>query len=316
MPTTTAGQQPGNAAHGREAASHQGSAAKRTETIRVVSWNVAYRGLVDAAIQAAFLKRLAPDLVLLQDINQSSLHVLQSEGGFEWLKRSSPPPPPISRGRSSLCAIGGSLNVQFLSLRGPFKEGLPERVLVATTRIAGTKVAAASYYAPPGVSWHASKPAQAVEFAKWLKRVELPVVFGADANTPAVDHPDFSMTRTHWNSGMHQLHGKPGDDLLFGPGKIHALTDALRTWLGHGPDRMAQIRAETLHGCGPLEVSYKTGARKGFSGNPRRYDSVWASGHFAVEDVQYLYRESLEARSDHAAVVVDLCFRSGRQAGF
>ena len=49
------------------------------------------------------------------------------------------------------------------------------------------------------------------------------MLLGADANTPLIDAVDFAATRTHWHTGGRRLNGEPGDDLLFGPDKIHPL---------------------------------------------------------------------------------------------
>lgn len=51
---------------------------------------------------------------------------------------------------------------------------------------------------------------------------------GADANTPLIDAVDLAETRTHCRSSSRRLNGEPGDELLFGPGKIHPLEDRLR----------------------------------------------------------------------------------------
>jgi hypothetical protein len=64
--------------------------------------------------------------------------------------------------------------------------------------------------------------------ARWPAAQRGPVLLGADANTPLIDAADFAATRTHWHSGSRRLNGEPGDDLLFGPAKIHPLQD--RPW--------------------------------------------------------------------------------------
>jgi hypothetical protein len=61
--------------------------------------------------------------------------------------------------------------------------------------------------------------------------------WGADANTPLIDAVDFAATRTHWHTGSRGLRGEPGDDLLFGPGKIHPLDDACGGGLPITPQR-------------------------------------------------------------------------------
>jgi hypothetical protein len=72
------------------------------------------------------------------------------------------------------------------------------------------------------VNWRIAKARQAVAVAvaRWLSAQPGPVLLGADANTPLIDAVNFADTRTHWHTGNRCLNGEPGDDLLFGPGKI------------------------------------------------------------------------------------------------
>lgn len=89
-----------------------------------------------------------------------------------------------------------------------------------------------------------------------------------------------------------------------GPGHVHGLEDALRRWLAEHPDELEAIRR--ARPSGPLALSHRTGRRKNHPGTDRRFDSIWVSKHFQVDAVDYLYERSVEAGSDHAAVVVDL----------
>jgi hypothetical protein len=130
------------------------------------------------------------------------------------------------------------------------------------------------------------------------------VLFGADANTPLVDALDFARTRTHWQTGGAHLHGEPGDDLLFGPGKRHALDDALRRWFAWHPDDAAALDASVPDG--PLAVTHRTGRRRHSPGSGRRFDSIWISRHWTVRHIDHLYNDAIAAGSDHAAVVADL----------
>jgi hypothetical protein len=159
----------------------------------------------------------------------------------------------------------------------PDQVRLPERILLIEIQIEGTPFVAASYHAPPGVTWGIVKPQQAVAFASWLSRQNGPLLFGADANTPLIDAPHFAKTRTHWHTGDRKLKCEPGDDLLFGPDKVHDLEDALRRWLH--PDEIERLRASKP--SGPLEITHRTGKKKSFPGYPRRFDSVWVSRHWA-----------------------------------
>ena len=152
-----------------------------------------------------------------------------------------------------------------------------------------------------------------MQFARWLKDQDLPAILGADANTPKIDAPRFADTRTHWHTGIPALGGEPGDDLLFGPAKIHRLDDALRRWLDEHPTELARVTE--AHPAGPLAVSLRTGGNRGQRSYDRRYDAVWVSPEFGVRAVGYPYQQSLEAGSDHSAVVVDLEWTDGSGFG-
>ena len=176
---------------------------------------------------------------------------------------------------------------------------------VATT---GVEVFAALLPRPPGVSYGIAKPRQAVAFASWLEGHRGPALFGADANTPLVDAVDFAAMRTHWHTGDRRLNGEPGDDLLFGPGKKHALDDALRRWLAEHPDEMAALAVNGRRAtrCHP---SHRTAENA--HGTGLRFDSVWISSHWTVRHIEHLYDGVIAAGSDHAVVVADVDLTPG-----
>lgn len=91
--------------------------------------------------------------------------------------------------------------------------------------------------------------------------------------------------------------------VLLGAHPAHALLDVLRVKLATDPEAMERVRRERPEG--PLAVSYDRGRLSGGS-VPCRYDVIYATRDFVVEDVQYLYRASLDAGSDHALVYADL----------
>ena len=180
---------------------------------------------------------------------------------------------------------------------------LPERILLVGTTAEGLSLTAVSYPAPPGVSWGIVKPRQAVTVARWLAAQQGPILLGADASTPLIDAADFANTRPHWHSGDRRLNGEPGDDLLFGPGKIHPLQDGLRRWLADRPAEAAVLAGRPE---GPLAITHRTGKRKNSSGTGRRFDSIWLTGHWTVQHISRRYDEGVAAGSDHALVVADL----------
>jgi len=268
--------------------------------MRLVSWNIAFRGPEAAKRQGDLLRRLSPDLILLQELNPCSSAVLADAAGAKWMVRAidlRTPKPDDSPVRRRGVAIAG---------RGlpPCRSWLLDEILFIESQVKETAFIAASYHAPPGVNWGIVKPRQAVAFASWLSVQSTPLLLGADANTPLFDAPDFANTRTHWHTGDRRLHGEPGDDILFGPGKVHHLDDALRRWLDLHPDELDRLRARKP--SGPLAVTHRTGRRKNSPGTARRFDSVWISRQWIVRHVEHLYEEGIAAGSDHAPVMVDL----------
>ena len=55
--------------------------------MRVVSWNLAFRGPETAKRQGDLLHNLAPDLMLLQELNPGSSTALKEAAGADWMIR-------------------------------------------------------------------------------------------------------------------------------------------------------------------------------------------------------------------------------------
>jgi hypothetical protein len=273
--------------------------------VRVVSWNLRFRGAAGARRQGELLRELRPDLILLQEVNLRSAEILQQTAGADWLicaadlrVRNADDRPVRNRG---VAIAGRGLPPRRAWL--PKDVPLPERILLAEIAVDGLGLIAVSYHAPPGVSWGIAKARQAVAFAWWLSALQGPILLGADANTPLIDAVDFAATRTHWHTGNRCLKGEPGDDLLFGPGKIHPLDDGLRRWLADHPAEAAALAGRP---SGPLAVTHRTGQRRDSPGTGRRFDSIWVTGHWTVQRIDHLYDEGVAAGSDHAVIVADL----------
>lgn len=283
--------------------------------LRIVSWNVAFRVDAAAGLQGAWLAALAPrpTVVLLQEANPRSIDSLCAAAGLDWYRLAvdvrvpQPDDAPVRRRGVAIAGRGPEPSDLVLLADLP----LPERALGARLSIGGIPAVVASYYAPPGVSWLEKKPQQAVGFARWLSGIDGPIVFGADANTPLVDAIDFAETKTHWHTGDRRLRGAEGDDLLFGPNKIHGLDDSLRRWLATHPEALAEL-VETAPG-GPLRLSHRTGKRLTRRGTDRRFDSIWVTPDFEVSAIDYPYAQCIAAGSDHAAVVADLVLNEARK---
>lgn len=53
--------------------------------MRVVTWNLCNRGVAGARLQGELLRKLSPDLMLLQEVNLGSAETLRQEAGVDWL---------------------------------------------------------------------------------------------------------------------------------------------------------------------------------------------------------------------------------------
>lgn len=242
------------------------------------------------------------DVLMLQEVNPRALSVLQDRGGFDWVRTAydAGAPQPAGRGGPRLAAIAG---------RGPEPQrvNLLEGVALsakAVTAVIPTclgSISVASYHAPPGVTHGIGKVRQAHALRAWIDRTSGPVIVGADANTPEVDHPDRSRVRTHWHTGDPRIgSSETGDDVVFGGLPAHRLRDALRLWLGENPEELSVIRQQRPQG--PLAVSHRVGRGR----VARRYDALWVSEELRVRAIRYEYDAGLHAGSDHALVIAAL----------
>ncbi|MGH3916712.1 MAG: hypothetical protein ACRDTC_25350 [Pseudonocardiaceae bacterium] len=245
--------------------------------IRVVSWNVDSRptGLLDAKID--LLRRLQPDIALLQEINRPVYRALLPHPSahermhrksrlFSWGTLSTDVADPRGSEYRLGCAVLGVPTTALLDahvldkapfdVSDPARPGLLWRTVAARVALSsGQLLTACSFHARP----RASAPAVALQrafhtgIANWLAEVSGPVIFGIDR-------------------GVDTDYGDPldGKDPLVGPEPVHGLTGVL---IG---DR----------------------------------DQVWATPDFEVLDSASLADDALAAGSDHPVLLVDLALRA------
>ena len=80
--------------------------------MRVVSWNLAFRGLKAAKRQGCLLRKLSPNLMLLQEVNPGSSEALVAAAGADWMVRAidlRTPEPDDSPVRRRGVAIAGKV---------------------------------------------------------------------------------------------------------------------------------------------------------------------------------------------------------------
>ena len=136
--------------------------------MRVVSWNLAFRGSEAAKRQGDLLRKLSPDLMLLQEVNPGSSEALKEAAGADWMVRAIdlriPQPDDLPVRRRGVAITGRGLP----PCRSWLLDGIrqPERILLIETETEGTPYIAVSYHAPPGVTYGIVKlTQQAVAFS-------------------------------------------------------------------------------------------------------------------------------------------------------
>ena len=245
--------------------------------LRVVSWNVDSRptGLLDAKVD--LLRRLRPDLALLQEISRSVYRALlphpsahermhQQARAFSWGALSTDLSTPRGSEFRLGCAVLGVSSTALVDaqvlhkapfeVRDPVRTGFLWRTVAARVALStGALLTAGSFRGRPGAldELQGAGPSAAVlrqafhtGVARWLAGVPAPVVFGLDAGA-AIE----------------------GADPLLGPQPAHDLVTVLRA----------------------------------------TDDYLWASRGLEVLDVQCLATEAAAAGSDHPLLLADLALR-------
>ena len=107
--------------------------------MRVVSWNIHFRGREAAKRQGDLLRGLAPNLMLLQEVNPGSSAVLADAAGADWMVRTidlrAPEPDDSPVRRRGLAIAGHGLHPCHSWLLGEIR--FSERVLLIETQMEG-----------------------------------------------------------------------------------------------------------------------------------------------------------------------------------
>lgn len=261
--------------------------------ISVVDWNV--NGFVRRS-QPNLLAELEWDVPCLQEVTRQTWDAFRSLGAdgdvaFEHLA------PLAGDGPRYACAIvtRGAVRLESFGLLRDMPS--PERAAVAEVSVDGHRIWIGSWAAPPGVSWgKGAKERQVQRFAAWLRDRPGPVVIGIDRNAPKWERHDLSADEW-WNGS---------EPLLYGPDRVHDLRDTYRDHLDANPGLAAEVRQQFPEG--PLAITHIRG------GTVCRYDVIYASPEFGVEDVEHQWDKARSAGSDHALVRatlrLDTCPRS------
>jgi endonuclease/exonuclease/phosphatase family metal-dependent hydrolase len=285
-----------------------------------MSWNIDARGDgLEARIGA--LARFEGDVVVLQEVPRRSGAALANASGFAWAELAVMHSEPVGGSSARLgTAILGSDRVRLREvgqipqerfIEAGVRAGLSEaevrdrtgwfhRNLYADVEIDGVRLRVCSLHARPATGGRPGRPPLGYTrqlfhrvCADWLAEHHGPMLFGVDANSPYVDHPDPAL----WQPSM------AGDATLIGPHPRHHLTDALYLWLDDHPEELEKVCRERPEG--PLAISYVTSG----AGRRVRYDHLFVTDDLRVEHITY--RPPGAEGSDHGAILARLAAGSG-----
>lgn len=259
--------------------------------IDVADWNV--RGLAERGLErkAAELVGLSWQLCFIQEATPRGFDAFAAAVGADDAVSASQRLPAdvlAAVGLTYFSAVLVRKPVRIISAR-PLEVPCPERTLAATVDIDGFRITAASLALPPGVTWGPAKPRQALLLARWLAERAGPVIFGIDANTPRIEHPDLAQ-----NIWWHDDEAR-----LLGIERSHDARDVYR-------EHLRATGALPATGTGkPLAVSFERHGGRGVR-VPCRYDAIYATPEWRVRGAAYHYDAGRDAGSDHGYVTAAL----------
>ena len=264
--------------------------------LRFATWNLNYSDEKESFRRLDFLKSLEWDIVALQEVSSIAWQVFSenglTKGGFCSLE---------GFGVDSPKAYGVALLVQNgFSLRDPeLLPGNPQIRRALAAKLYGLENPA------DVLSWHAPNAAGSGAKVKmkgykaiigWINSKRGPIVIGFDGN--------------HWNissdldlPSVKYEEQSPFflENWFFGDEPPHRLRDALIDYYRNNPTKYEDALKERPEG--PLAVSYIRGKKKD------RFDYIFISDDFEVNNCRYDYEGAVAAGSDHALVCADLILR-------
>jgi hypothetical protein len=181
--------------------------------------------------------------------------------------------------------FGGELVNHELVARSTF----PERTLYSTIGFGGKDISILNFHSLAGLDYKKAKSSNFASLADFIDGNYMDF-FTCDANEPKVD----SMNDDEIEFFDNKVNGGKAS-LLFGKDKAHSLNDALKIHI---------VNTGVVGHLSPLAVSHVISRRF-----KRRYDHIYCSEKWKIKDIQYPYEESIEASSDHSAVIGDFSLR-------
>lgn len=257
--------------------------------LRVIQWNVSVRSRIDGI--GAFLQSLildeVPTIVCLQEVQEhlyvGLTKVLRPDGAAYSLAFRTPGKYEGKNRRMGVAIL--VFNASIIEAGLLDRTVFPERTIWCRAAIFGVPIKIVSFHSLTGVGYKNAKASNFSTIADYLEQDPALDFLCFDANEPKTD-----------SKKIRELEFWPGNgdkgrnaSLIMGSDKVHSLEDSFRKYLHESSD----------HESIQLPITHST------NGFGRRYDYVFSSPIWHVEAIHHPFEASLNASSDHSAVVVD-----------
>jgi hypothetical protein len=259
--------------------------------LTLLNWNVDGWHHLRMA-QRELIRRLQPDVLLLQELTPVSFDLLVEDGwsGSHALLHL----PDGHRGKAKdrpvrfSCAVLVGEGLVLEESATDESVPSPERWLTGHISLGSAAVRVGSFAAPPGVTWGTDKRVQGAAIAAWLSGTGSALA-GVDRNGPRWEPP--GQPPSLWERDAPELFDHAGE---------RGFRDAFFTYLDGHPAELEHIAA--IRPDGPLATTYARG-RSPNQQHAGRYDAIYVSDDVAVVEVRHVFDEALRAGSDHGLVL-------------
>lgn len=265
--------------------------------MRLLSWNISYQNHVISKIEL-IKKYLKDDMVIvLMEVVEKDYFILKQafENSFHisYSLDLRKPSAFDTRSRKLGVVILVSKAYQMEAFDVLNRTPFPDRTGYVMFSKEGHHIKLLGLHSITGVDYKKTKSIQFYSFAESIDSIK-PDIVCMDINEPNVDHPNIKDIEFHSNKDSGN-----GAKTFFYEMYQHNLQDTLR-----------QVSQSLTI---PLTVSYKTNKNSSLDNEKfyKRYDYIFVNiNKYNIENVTYLYEESIKAGSDHAMIMCDVTLKS------
>ncbi len=255
--------------------------------VRVIQWNISFKANAEKIAEFLLDAVSGYTIITLQEVLDSVHQEISSKLNADDVAYSlNHRSPGKFEGKNRKMGVatyvfGGSINGSSLVSRSVF----PERTLQTTIKFEDISVDLLTFHSITGCDYKKAKSSNFASIADFLYEHDLDF-FTCDANEPKVDSINDSDIVFFDNKDK----GKNAS-LILGADKVHALNDAYKT---HRINSGGELDDNPLTTSHIISKKYH-----------RRYDHIYHNNKWKVDAVVYPYNESIDASSDHSAIIGD-----------